>query len=155
MLLPRDHFSSQKKPAYRCCDTVSTVQSKPPSPKVSRTHPCVGILNHQPMPNLDHVTGFVTHFIFFLLSNLLLREAIVRPAGSGGGGGASGAGARTRVTDGVSGGGIEGRPKAPGVRAAAGFLFLSRRRGVSNTPDLVVETEGMMDVASWGGGIGA
>jgi hypothetical protein len=104
---------------------------------------------------MDYATGFVTHFIFFFLSNLLLREAIVRPAGSGGGGGASGAGARTRVTDGVSGGGIDGRPRAPGVRAAAAFLFLSRRRGVPDTSDLVVETEGMTDVASWGSGIGA
>jgi hypothetical protein len=98
----------------------------------------------------------VTHFIFFLLSNLLLREETVRPAGSGGGGGASGPGARIRVTDGVSGGGIDGRPRAPGVRAAAAFfLFLSRRRGVPTTSELLVETEGMTDVASWGGFIGA
>jgi hypothetical protein len=98
-----------------------------------------------------------THFIFFFPSNLLLREAIVRPAGSGGGGGASGAGARTRVTDGVSGGGIDGRPRAPdvSVRVAAAFLSLSRRRGVPNTSDLVVETAERTDVASWGGGVGA
>jgi hypothetical protein len=101
------------------------------------------------MPDLD----YATHFIFFFPSNLLLREAIVRPAGSGGGGGASGARARTRITDGVSGGGIDGRPRAPGVpvRAVAAFLSLSRRRGVPNTSDLVVETEGRTDVASWGG----
>jgi hypothetical protein len=109
------------------------------------------------MPNLEYATGCVTHFIFFFLSNLLLREAIVRPAGSGGGGGASGARARTRVIDGVSGDGIDGRPRAPDVPvgAAAAFLSLSRRRGVRNTSGLVVETEGRTDVASWGGGIGA
>lgn len=65
------------------------------------------------MPNLYYATGFVTHFIFFFPSNLLLREAIVRPAGSGGGGRASGGRARTRVTDGVSGSGVDGRPRAP------------------------------------------
>ena len=104
------------------------------------------------MPNLDQATGFITHFIFFFASNLLLREATVRPAGSGGGGGASGAGARARVTDGVSGGGIDGRPRAPDVpvRAAAIFLSLLLRGGVPNTSDLVVETEGRTDVASWG-----
>lgn len=109
------------------------------------------------MPNLYHATDFVTHFIFFFPSNLLLREAIVRPAGSGGGGGASGAGARTRVTDGVSGDGTDGRPRAPDVpeRTAAAFLSLSRRGGVPNTSDLVVETEGRTDVVSWGGGVGA
>jgi len=109
------------------------------------------------MPDLDYATGFITHFTFCFPSNLLLREATVRPAESGGGGGASGTRARTRVTDGVSGGGIDGRPRAPGVpvRAAATFLSLSRRRGVPDTPDLVVETEGRTDVASWGGGVGA
>lgn len=70
-------------------------------------------ISHQPKPNLYYATGFVTHFIFFFPSNLLLREATVRPAGSGGGGGASGARARTRVTDGVSGSGVNGRPSAP------------------------------------------
>lgn len=59
-------------------------------------------------------------------------------------------GARTRVTDGVSGDGIDGRPRAP-----AAFLSLLRRRGVPNTSDLVAETEGRTDVMSWGGGIAA
>lgn len=117
--------------------------------------PLCSISTIKSMPNLDYATGFVTHFIFFFVSNLLLREAIVRPAGSGGGGGASGAGARIRVTDGVSGGGIDGRPRAPGVKAAAVLLSLPRRRGVPNTSDLVLGTEGMTDVASWEGGIGA
>ena len=132
---------------------VSTVQTKPPSLKASRSHPCVECCHHQPMPNLDYVSGFVTHLTFFFPSNLLLRAAIVRPAGSGGGGGASGARARTRVTDGVSGDGIDGRPRVPDmpVRADAVFLSLSRRRGVPNTSDLVVETEGRTDVTSWVG----
>ena len=96
-----------------------------------------------------------THFIFFFPSNLLLREATVRPVGRGGGGGASGARASTWVTDGVSGGGIDGRPRAPGVTAAAAEFFLPRRRGVPSTSDLVVETAGRTDVASSGGNVGA
>jgi hypothetical protein len=112
-------------------------------------------ISHQPTPSLDYATGFVTHFIFFFPSNLLLREAIVRPAGSGGGGGASGAGARTRVTDGVSGDGTDGRPRAPDVPVRmAAALSLSRRGGVPNMSDLVVETEGRTDVVSCGGGVG-
>ena len=154
MLLPRIHFSPQKS---RPTDAAIWSPRFGQSLHLRRCQDRTPVLNisHQPTPNLDYATGFVTHFIFFLLSNLLLREATVRPAGSGGGGGAPGAGARTRVTDGVSGGGIDGRPKALGVRAAAAFLPLSRRRGVPNTSDLVVETEGSADVASWAGGIGA
>ena len=153
MLLPRIHFSPQKsQPTDAAIWSPRFSQSLHLRRCQDRT-PVLNI-NHQPTPNLDNATGFVTHFIFFLLSNLFLRSDR-QPAGSGGGGGASGAGVRTRATDGVSGGGIDGRPKAPGVRAAAAFLSLSRHRGVPNTSDLVVETEGSTDVASWGGGIEA
>jgi len=80
----------------------------------------------------------------------------VRPAGRGGGV-TSGARERTWVTDGVSGGGIDGRPSAPGVaRAAVGFLL--RRRGVPSTSVLLVEeTAGRIDDASssWVGCVGA
>ena len=135
MPLPKVHFSPTKT---RLTDAAVW------SPRFSQSHhlrrgvkiaPLCRILAINQMPNLDHANRFVTHFIFFFPSNLLLREAIVRPAGSGGGGGASGAGARTRVTDGVSGGGIDGRPRASDVpvRVAAAFLSLPRRGGVPNT----------------------
>lgn len=88
-----------------------------------------------------------THFIFFFPSSLLLREAAVRPAGRGGGSGASGARESAWVTEGVSGGGIDGRPREPGVRAApAGFFLLLRRRGVLGTSDVVVVAAGRTDV---------
>jgi hypothetical protein len=88
-----------------------------------------------------------TYLIFFFPSKRLLREATVRPAGRGRGDGASGARERTWVTDGVSGGGIEGRPRAPGVEPAA-TTFVSRRRGVPSTSDLVAAMAGMTDDAS-------
>lgn len=71
----------------------------------------------------------------------------MRPVGRGGGV-TSGARERTWVTEGVSGGGIDGRPRALGVaRAVVGFL--SRRRGVSSTSVLLVEeTAGRTDDAS-------
>jgi len=155
MPLPRTNFSPQKNglPMLRYGLHDSVRASISGGVKIA---PLSNVIC-QPKPYLDYATGFVTHFIFFFLSNLPLREAIVRPAGSGGGCGASGARARSRVTDGVNGGGIDGRPRAPGVpaRAAALFLSLSRRKDVPNTSDLVVETKGRTDVASWGVGIGA
>ncbi len=78
---------------------VSTVQSKPPSQMVSRSHPCV---EYQPSTNveLELRYRYDTHFIFFFPSNLLLSEATVRPAGRGGSGGASGARTSTAVVSG-------------------------------------------------------
>jgi len=55
----------------------------------------------------------------FFPFNRLLRDSMVRPTGSGGGGGASGARESALVTEGVSGGGIEVRPNAPGVAVLA------------------------------------
>jgi len=54
-------------------------------------------------------------FILFFPPSRLLSDVTVRPAGSGGGGACMRV--RTRVTDGVSGGGIDGRPSAPGAGA--------------------------------------
>jgi hypothetical protein len=79
----------------------------------------------------------------------------VRPTGRGGGV-TPGARKRTWVTDGVSGGGIDGRPKALGVaRAVAGFLL--RRSGVPSTSvPLLERTAGRADDASsWSGCVGA
>jgi hypothetical protein len=157
MSLPRIHFSPQTVdlPMLRYGLHGSVKASISEGVKIAPL--CLNISHMPHQLRIITLLVFFTHFIFFFPSNLLLREAIVRPAGSGGGGGASGARARTRVTDGVSGGGVDGSPRVLGVpvRAAATFLFLSRRRGVPNTSDLVVETEGRTDVASWGGGIGA
>jgi hypothetical protein len=79
----------------------------------------------------------------------------VRPAGRGGGV-TPGARERTWVTDGVSGGGIDGRPKALGVATGA-TGFLSRRSGVPSAFVLLLEeTAGRTDDASsWSGCVGA
>lgn len=78
----------------------------------------------------------VTYLTLFFPFNRLWREAMVRPAGRGGGSGASGARESTWVTEGVSGGGgLEGRPRGPGVAVLAAAA-------------------GREDDASSGGGVG-
>jgi hypothetical protein len=136
---------------------VSTVQSKPPSLTGSRSHPCLNFyferINERRLGPEQPV--FCTYLIFFFPSNRLRREATVRPAGRGGGA-TSGARERTWVTDGVSGGGLDGRPRALGV-ARAVVEFLPRRRGVASASGLLAEeTAGRTDDASsWFGCVGA
>ena len=79
----------------------------------------------------------------------------MRPVGRGGGA-TSGARERTWVTDGVSGGGLNGRPRALGV-ARAVVEFLPRRRGVPRTPGLLAEKIAGRtdDASSWFGCVGA
>ena len=98
-------------------------------------HDCASAPNFGISAHQNPIKARVTYLTLFFPFNRLLREAMVRPVGRGGGGGASGARESTWVTEGVSGGGLEGRPRGPGVAVLAA-------------------TAGREDDASSGGGVG-
>ena len=85
-------------------------------------HDCASASNLGISIDQTLIKAYSTHLtlFFFFPFKRLLRELMVRPAGRGGGGGASDARESTRVTEGVSGGGLEGRPRGPGVAVLVG-----------------------------------